>query len=139
MPRSLAAHQPSDPVRTLENIRPRMAQADLERSDLVGSSDQFGLTYGAVAREAVVKHYGSVKAAAISLGNVDPSLMVRELEGGKFQRLEHAQDAARLKAAVSEALYKAFTPLTDPKDAARQMCDQVQALVNGIRQFIDAV
>jgi hypothetical protein len=86
-------------------MAPTMARAS--ESVPVASSDRIGPRLGAVVKDALLRHYGSVKAAAISLG-VDPSLLMRELDTGKFkvERLEMCDDDA--KAFVSRALYEAF-------------------------------
>lgn len=123
----------SVPVRSLENIRPTAAKAGLHRtseSEPVGSSDGIGL--GDVIRDAVKKHYGSVKAAAISL-NVDPSLMQREFDAGKFERLNSAD--ADAKAAIVDALYQVFGRLEDPKARFRRKCQELKALANEFDQL----
>lgn len=101
MTRNMAESRPSDPVRSLETVRPEPAKAGLRPSDAVRSADRIG----PVVKAAVVKHYGSVKAAAITLG-ADPSLLMRELEAGKFSRLE-ATDAD-CKRDIAKALFDAF-------------------------------
>lgn len=127
----------SVPVRTLDNIRPSQAKAGLHpthESDLVRSSDGLGL--GDVIVDAVLKHYGSVKAAAISL-RVDPSLMQREFDAGKFARLNDADAAA--KAAIADALYQTFGRLEDPKArAVRRMREAVECLKD-IEAFLEYV
>jgi predicted metallopeptidase len=78
-----------------------------------------------VVKDAVIRHYGSVKAAAISLG-VDPSLMMREFEAGKFGRLEAADDA--VKAAVAKRLHEAYSPAGESaQDRARRVIPQLIA------------
>lgn len=67
----------------------------------------------AVVKEALLRHYGSLKAAAISL-RMDQGQLTRELQSGdfKFGKLERDQEA---KAFVADALYEAFgqdTPKT---------------------------
>jgi hypothetical protein len=131
-------HDTSDLVGSLDNIRPTQVKAGLHptfQSDSVRTSDGLGL--GDVIRDAVLKHYGSVKAAAISLGNVDPSLMQREFEAGKFGRLNEADAAA--KAAISEALYQVFGRLEDPKACARRAIREIEERVNTLRQFVEDV
>ncbi len=111
MPTVATARQ-SVPVGSLDNLRPTPAKAGLRptyRSD-----------------SALLAHYGSVKAAAISL-NVDPSLMQRELEAGKISRLNIADPEA--KAAIADAIFKAFGRLEDPKSrAVRRMREAVECL-----------
>lgn len=117
----------SDPVRDLETVRPAPAKAGLRPSESVGLSDSLGL----VAKDAVVKHYGSVKAAAITL-QVDPSLLMRELEAGKLARLDADPDA---KTAVSKALFDAFG-CSDPKSQARQLIRDVRARLDALGELL---
>lgn len=116
----------SDPVRSLDNIRPPALKADTKRSD--------GRTVTQIMSAAVIKHYGSVKAAAISL-RVDPSLMQREFDAGKFGRLDDADEET--KAAIAEALKTAF-PGSDPKAIARRMLREArQRIDEAMEQIAD--
>lgn len=127
----------SDLVGSLDTLRPTPAKAGLSRtgvSDSVGSSDGIGL--GALIKDAVIKHYGSVKAAAISL-NVDPSLMVREFEAGKIARLEQADP--QVKAAIAGALFEAFGQLEDPKARTKRLATDVIAAMHEILAFLEYV
>lgn len=112
--------EPSDPVRMPDSYRP--------------SSDQIGLGFAAVVKTAVLAHYGSVKAAAISLGNVDPSLMQREFNDAKFGRIDEHADAAA-KANIARALFEAYgRVLVTPYDHVRDVARQVRALADEIDQ-----
>lgn len=120
MSSSLRDDERSDPVGMPETFRPTPAKAGLR-------SDRVGPAFADVVKSAVLTHYGSVKAAAISL-NVDPSLMQREFEAGKFARLEQADDAT--KASVAKALYEQFGQ-DDPKAQIRRaLRDAKQALTD---------
>lgn len=68
-----------------------------------------------VMKQAVLKHYGSVKEAAYALGEVDPSLMMREFDAGKFARVNEGDDD--LLGAIAHALMAAFGRC-DPKAMA---------------------
>lgn len=125
MPTSVATPRQSDPVRSLDNIRPNAAKAVL-------SSDRVGLSFGDVMTRAVVQHYGSVKAAAISL-RVDPSLMMREFEAGKFARLEAADSDA--KAFISDALHQTYGP-SDPRARAQRLINQTRAMLDELAEVI---
>ena len=131
MSRSVTSAVLSDPVRTLDTVRPRAAKAELRGSDSVGSSDHIGPT----VRDAVVKHYGSVKSAAITL-DVDPSLLMRELEAGKLGRLD--KDPGVL-AAVAAALTQTYAPLATPKARALALVAEVEDRCRELRQAIEAV
>jgi hypothetical protein len=103
----------SPPVPSMDVGRPRMAHA-VQR----GPSDR--LVWSAVLKDALDRHYGSLKAAAYAMGQYDPSQLTRDLETGKFkqERLELCDDAA--KAAIASALYAAFGD-ADPKAQRRRL------------------
>lgn len=136
MSTSIAERQPSDPVRTLDNVRPQMARAGLHRtgeSEVVGSSDDDGI--GAIAQQTVVKHYGSVKAAGLSL-RCDPSQMMRDLAAGKLGVLD--RDPA-VRAVVVEALNATHGRLRDPKAQARLMIKAMRQQLDALEQYLDHV
>lgn len=95
----------------------------------VASSDRVGLRFNAVVKDALLRHYGSVKAAAISLA-LDPSLLMRELDTGKFrvERLEALDPQA--KSAVCRALADAFSDAGSPQA-------RVQRLIRESRRILD--
>ena len=130
MSRSVSAAVLSDPVRTLDGVRPAQAKAELRGSEPVGSSDAIG----PIARDAVVKHYGSVKAAAITL-DVDPSLLMRELDAGKLGRLD--KDPAAV-ASVAAALTQAYAPLATPQARGRSVIRNIRRELDELDQAIDA-
>jgi hypothetical protein len=127
MARSVDQARVSDPARTLDSIRPTPAKAGL-RSDALGQPpDRVGLAIGSVVAEAVVQHYGSVKAAAISLGK-DPSQLMRELKAGNVASLDRDPEA---KAFVAERLRDAFAEHDPQVRKAR--------LIRDIRRSLDAL
>lgn len=136
MATSIADRQPSDPLRTVDSVRPQMVKAGLHRtdqSDAVGSSDDDGI--GVIAQHAVVKHYGSVKAASISL-RCDPSQMMRDLAAGKLGVLDRDPEA---RAVVVEALNVAHGRLTDPKAQARLMIRAMRQQLDALEQYLEHV
>lgn len=120
----------SDPVRTLDSLRPTAAKAGL-RSDEIGLNRTLG--------DAVVAFYGSVKEAAYALGEVDPSLMQREFKEGKFGRFnDHGSPEA--KAHVARALFEAFAPLAaSPAQRLRVLADRLREIEDEARQLADYV
>lgn len=136
MATSIADRHPSDPLRTVDNVRPQMAKVGLHRtseSDAVGSSDADGI--GVIAQQTVVKHYGTVKAASISL-RCDPSQMMRDLAAGKLGVLDRDPDA---RAVVVEALNAAHGRLHDPKAQARLMVKAMRQQLDALEQYLDHV
>lgn len=101
MDSTVATARQSDPVRSLDQIRPRMAKA-VHRGPSTGSA------WSAVVKDALLRHYGSLKAAAIEMGDMDASQLTRDLDTGKFrsERLEMCDAAA--KAFIAAALFEAF-------------------------------
>lgn len=91
-----------------DKVGPGPAKAGL-RSDVIG------LPFEQVTRDSIIRFYGSVKAAALSLGPVDPSLMQREFADGNFKRFyKHATFDA--KAFVAKELAESYGPL-DTREA----------------------
>jgi hypothetical protein len=124
------------PVRTLDHVRPEPAKAGL-------ASDRVGPTLGAVAWRAIEAHYGSVKAAAISLTDaearargqfVDPSLLRREILDGKFSRFDQQADEDA-KSAVADALRDAF-PSNDPKAKVRRAVLRARQALDDIAEAL---
>lgn len=131
MSRSMQSQLPPMEVRSLDTIRPEPAKAGLQRT----ASDRVGPSFNEVVKHAVIGHYGSVKAAAYALGDVDPSLMRREFDEGKFGRLSAAADHDALQASIADAMRAAYGTL-DPKRRARQAlmairqrCDELEEAI----------
>lgn len=135
MPPSVKGPVQSQQVLNLDSVRPRPAKAGAPSDQAGPAQDRIGPSLGHVVREAVTKHYGSVKAAALAL-DVDASLMQREFEAGKLGRLDGDADA---KAAVSSALYEAYGRLDDPKARARRSVREMRALLDEFDQFLDFI
>ncbi len=122
MPATLATARASDPVRSADVARP--------------PSDRVGLPFRQVMRDALIRFYGSVKATAFALGQVDPSLMQREFERGLFERFDqYATPAA--KAYVAAALTEAYGPLHDPKARAKQLIRAMREELDELDQFVE--
>lgn len=60
----------------------------------------------AVVKDALLRHYGSLKAAALSL-QMDQGQLTRELQSGDFKFAKLERDPAA-KAVIAQALYEAF-------------------------------
>lgn len=101
----------------------------------VGSSDQ---TPGDVAYAVVIKHYGTVKEAAFALGTtdqpVDPSLMKREIETLKFERLMRKDPTAF--AIVLATLARLFADQIDPFQRMQQLIATMRADLNELEQGV---
>lgn len=128
----MPAPRRSDPVCSLDHIRPTPAKAGLKQSD---ASDH---SVVAVTRDALVKHYGSVKAMAFALGEVDPSLMNREFDAGKLARVDQFA-GPEAKAAIALALTEAFGVLTTPQARIRAAIREMRAKCDEFEQFVELV
>lgn len=133
MSAKVATAELSGPVRTLDSIGPASDQIGPAQAKAALRGDH-ALPFTVVIRDAAIRYYGSVKAAAISL-SCDPSLMQREFEAGKFGRLEHADDAA--KAFIAQALIDAYGPLHDPKARTKQEIRDIRQKLDLIEQYVD--
>lgn len=127
MASTVATARSSDPVPSLDGLRPTPAKAGLR-------GDQRGPSVCTVMAEAVIAHYGgSVKEAAFAL-QVDRSLMMREFKAGDFHRIDALDDVA--KAAIFAAVHEAFGPLTTVGARARHLFQQRRKLDQEIEQLV---
>ena len=129
---SVERRTPSLPVPPMDRTRPTPGALDVGRPRMakaVLSSPLARLAWSAVLKDALDRHYGSLKAAAYAMGEYDPSQLSRDLDTGKFKqaRLELCDDQA--KAAIALALYRAFG---ESSPAARR-----RRLLRTLRRAID--
>ena len=112
-------------VPSLDVGRRRMVKA----GEPVQSSPAARLVWSAVIKDALDRHYGSLKAAAFAMGEYDPSQLTRDLDTGKFkqERLELCDGDAQ--AAIARALHAEFGN-ADPKA-------RVLRLIRRIRRDLD--
>jgi hypothetical protein len=127
----------SDPVRSLDHIRPQAAKAALV-------SDQIGPAFSTVTWDALIAFYGSVKGAAYALGEgagqprLDESLMKREIKSGDCRRLQFASPGAL--AVIAMAYVEAFGPLAaTPHAQARRLIRDGRALLDQLDQVVEAL
>ena len=132
MPRSISSVESSDPVRSLDNVGPRSDQIGPK----LAKAELRGQPFNQVMRDSAIRYYGSVKETAFALGQVDPSLMMREFDAGKFGRFDEHADA-QAKAFIAAALAEAYGPLSDPKARVRQLLRSIRAELDEIDQYVD--
>lgn len=113
---------------------PPMAVKRTDATEPRATTDGFGgqvqsIAMSLIVKDALLRHYGSFKAAAFYMGQMDQGQLCRDLDSGKFkfERLELCDLAA--KAAVCRALAEAFGNV-DPK--ARR-----DRLIRAVRHALD--
>lgn len=145
MPSSLPKAQPSDLVRSSASVGPAFEVVG-PRSDQIGPGqekvglrqDRSGLSWAVTMKDAIVRHYGSVKATAYALTEpgkapLDPSLMMREFKEGDFGRFD-AQADESAKASVAAGLAEVFAELMTPIARLHRDLDAIQERINSVRQ-----
>lgn len=120
----------STEVKTLDRVRPQMAKAVLPVN-----ASQSAMT--AVVKDALIRHYGSLKAAAITMGEMDQGQLTRELDSGKLNlaRLELLDDAG--KAEVVRRLHEAFiAALESPTARAHRVIQEARQKLDELDEFV---
>lgn len=82
------------------------------------SDQRLSTSFSSVVKDALIDHYGSLKAAAITLG-IDLGQLSRELSSGDF-KLKQLDKDPEARADVVDALHEAFRD-DDPKAKARRL------------------
>lgn len=127
MPRSVQGHLPPMECNSIDGVRPQMAKATLDRQSL-------SLAMTAVVRDALIRHYGSLKAAAITF-QMDPGQLTRELQSGDFKMLKKLDGDNEAKAFVSAALHEAFSDV-DPKARTRRMLRELRQRLDELAEMV---
>lgn len=120
---------PSSPLNSLDSVRPTPAKAALR-------SQAQSIAMTAIVKSALIRHYGSLKSAAISMGQMDEGQLHRDLDTGKFkfERLQLCDDEA--KAFVTEALHEAFRQ-GDAKSQARRLIRDARTRLDELAELIE--
>lgn len=127
---TVASARQSTEGKSLDDIRPRMAHAGLSVK-----SSQSALT--AVVKDALLRHYGSLKAAAITMGEMDQGQLTRELDSGKLNlaRLEMLDEAG--KAEVAKRLHEAFiAALETPQARAQRVIREARQKLDELDEYL---
>lgn len=130
MPTTVRQSSLSTEVKPLDRVRPSMAKATL-----AVNASQFALT--AVVKDALIRHYGSLKAAAITMGEMDQGQLTRELDSGKLNlaRLELLDELG--KAEVAARLHAAFhTALETPQARAQRLLKDAKQKLEELDDFL---
>lgn len=107
MGHSISSAARSTELQTLDSVRPSMAKADL-------ASPSRSIAWTDVVRAALVKRFGSLKAAAIEM-RIDQSQLTRDLDHGKLNidRLRKCDAAFAL--VLGQMLVEHAQPLATPR------------------------
>lgn len=126
---SMARPPVSVPVPSLDDLRPRMAKAVQSRPS-AGER-----TWSRATKDALIRYYGSLKAAAIAMGDYDPSQLSRDLDTGKFrsERLDLCDEEA--KAFVSRTVAESLAS-RDPKARVRRLIQESRRLLDELAEAI---
>jgi hypothetical protein len=91
-----------------------------------------------IVKDALLRHYGTLKAAAITMGDMDQAQLTRDLDSGKFkfERLELCDLAA--KAAVCRALDEHFGN-AGPKARVKQLIRKIRRDLEELDELSDRV
>lgn len=117
MGQSVQKPLPPMELNSVDRVRPREAAAAAN-----GQRRSIALT--AVVKDALIRHYGSLKAAAISL-EMDQGQLTRELQTGDFKLLRRLEGNDDVKMLIARAMYEAFGD-DDPKARRRQLIREVR-------------
>lgn len=131
MTKRLQTRLPPMEVHTVGTSGPVLAKGRVS-----GPSPSIAMT--AVIKDALIRHYGKLEVAARLMGGMDKSQLSRDLGNGhfRFERLELLDDEG--KAAVSKALFEAFTS-RDPKVRAAQLIREVRRTLDELEDVISEV
>lgn len=117
-----------------------MAKADVAQprgAAPVQRGPSAGRAWSAATKDALIRHFGSLKAAAIAMGNYDASQLTRDLDSGKFksERLDLCDDTA--KAFISSAVAETLAG-RDPKARVQQLIRQVRRDLDELAEALEA-
>lgn len=127
MPRSLQVALPPMELNPVDSHRRTPATAGRVGQTPTPQSQSPSIAMTQIVKDALIRHFGSLKAAAITM-QMDQGQLTRELQSGDFKlkKLDIDPDA---KAFVSLMLYEAFAPV-DQKT-------RVQRLIREGRRILD--
>jgi hypothetical protein len=115
------------PLNSLDDVRPRAAKPSLD-------GQQSSIAVGAVVKDALVRRFGTLKAAALTM-KMDQGQLTRELQTGDFkvEKLDRLNDDD--KAFVAEVLHDAFGD-ADPRAQARRLIRETRARLDELAEIV---
>jgi len=117
-----------------------MAVKRVDEAEPRSTTDGYGgqarsIAMSMIVKDALLRHYGSFKAAAYYMGEMDQGQLTRDLDSGKFkfERLELCDLAG--KAAVTKALHEYFGN-TDPKARVQRLLRELRRAVEELAEAV---
>lgn len=128
MPNTFAERLSAPERKTLADVCGKQAKADLHpqvpATDLRGPAVE--------ARERTVK----LESAAADIG-IHQSRLSHKFSDGSITLRELGRLGPDYAAEFGRQLVEQYGPLSDPKDRIRRKCDEMQAILNEVRQFVE--
>ena len=128
MKASLQSPLPPMELNSLDVGRPKQAKAGLP-------SQPMSTAMTTVVKDALIRHYGSLKSAGITL-NIDKGQLTRELQTGDF-KIKQLDKDPEAKAFVSDALHEAFGD-ADPKARVRRLLREARQRLDEATEAMSA-
>lgn len=128
MPTTLRTVSVSLPVNSIDDLKPRMAKAKLH-------TQSAAIPLTAVVKEALIRHHGSLKAAAIMM-QIDPGQLTRDLQTGDF-KLKKLDGDLEAIVAIAHALYDAFGQLDSPAARVRRVLREIHERLAEVEQYVE--
>jgi len=121
-------------VNSLDGLRPKPVKTSLRESTPVNAVNERQRPVTEIVSGVIRAQ--TQKAAAIEM-DIDPAQLTRQLQSGHLTigRLDALSPEALAR--IGKELHERFAPLADPKEHARRKCDELQAIVNELRQYIE--
>lgn len=115
--------------KAFDHVRPAMAKAALHDQAL-------SIEMSAIVRDALVRHFGSLKAAAIEM-DIDQGQLTRELDAGKLNLTRLQRCGAAFLVKFGALMVEHMQPLSSPKVRGFQLLREIEQRVNEVRQLLE--
>jgi len=97
---------------------------------MTARTDSVALAFRSVVKDALIQHYGSLRAAAATLG-MDPAQLTRELQTGDFKLMRRLNDDPEALATVVIALFHEFGT-RDQNARAKRLVRELRAQLTAL-------
>lgn len=129
MASTLTARAVSTEDKLLDRLQPQMVKATLR-------SQALSIEMSGIVRDALIREFGSLKAAAITM-DIDQGQLTRELDAGKLNlaRLEKCGAAFMLKFGL--LMVEHAQPLTSPVAQGFKDLSEMERRIQSLRQLLE--